>query len=59
MIDIYWTITALTALMVAYPALILHDVHRHQAAPQPPPADRGAMTTTGVPYVATPVPERV
>lgn len=39
-----------TALFVL-PGVVLDDVLRHQPDPGPPPADRGAMTAHGVPYV--------
>lgn len=40
------------------PGVILHDVFRHQPQPGPAPADRGAMTAHGVPYVPGPTTTR-
>jgi len=44
-----------TALLIL-PAVVLHDVCRHQPTPGPAPADRGAMSAQGVPYVPGPKP---
>jgi hypothetical protein len=48
-------------LVTAYfilPGVILHDVARHQPQPSPAPADLGAMTAHGVPYVPGPTTTR-
>lgn len=52
MSDIIWAGVVLAALLLGYPSVILHDVSRHQPAPQGPQPDRGGMTAAGVPYVA-------
>jgi hypothetical protein len=41
----------LITTLIITPAVVLHDVDRHQPAPGPAHADRGAMTAGGVPYV--------
>ena len=48
----------LLAWGIVLASVVLHDVFRHQPEPGPAPADRGAMTAQGVPYVPGPTTTR-